>query len=382
MTLTSVNSTVSVTAKLDAGSSAFVMHQNLKLLVPKKKNAPKTDAPRSHLECGALPPAPRAPCHRPPTASPTEDTPAFENDSAAPSTDAPLPDSTKISGLFGKKKNKSKGESAAALARARESAAVEAEKIRAEPAPLTAENLRQLEALDIHAESHPAESSDEVDVDTRSVATSCVTFVPTSHIKGSMAARGIDIKALQRAVKRGVKSAARDGCWRYDYEGVAYITDETSRVGITCYKTGLRSLETINETPAAAGAGGAYDFAEVISIPSGKADMICGKKHATRLNIEKECQVVVRISEPPGKKESRAKKSRANQFAVIAADGPDALRYVAKAVAVIRKIIKSEHFNSKKVTEAVKQRDAKLRKEEAEARKEEEELERQGLALW
>jgi hypothetical protein len=355
------------------------------LVVPKKKKAPKTDAPRPHLECGALPPAPRAPCHSPPTASPTEDTPAFENDSAAPSTDAPLPDSTKICALFGKKKkNKSKGESAAALARARESAAAEAEKIRAEPAPLTAENLQRLEALAIDSEPRAEDPNDEDDVDARSLATSCVTFVPTTHIKGSMAARGIDTKSLQRAVKRGVKSAARDGCWRYVYKGIAYITDETSRVGITCYKTGRRSLETIKEKPASGSrlvvvdeAGGAYDFAEVISIPSWKADMICGKKHATRLNIEKECQVVVRISEPP-----RQKKSRPDQFAVIAADGPDAVRCVAKAVAVIRVILKSKKFFPSDVTAAINKRDAKLNKEQAEARREEEELERQGLALW
>jgi hypothetical protein len=47
---------------------------------------------------------------------------------------------------------------------------------------------------------------------------------------------------LQAAVKFGHKSANRHKRWQYKYEGFVYITDDTSRHEITCWRTDDRLM--------------------------------------------------------------------------------------------------------------------------------------------
>ena len=152
------------------------------------------------------------------------------------------------------------------------------------------------------------------------------SFVLTDHMTERMASLGIDIEELERAVKQGSKTAANNSCWRYDFEGVTVITDETRDqiVGVTCWRHGARDTD-------------------VIKIPSRLFGKICGSKHATRLKIEEVCQVRVEV------------KFEAKKFdhVVIGADGPNAKRNVAKAAAVIRWIIGTKHYVSCDLVQAV-----------------------------
>jgi len=90
--------------------------------------------------------------------------------------------------------------------------------------------------------------------------TSNVTI--NSHLHGRVrrAERGIDKRELQAAVKNGVKEAANPGRlgdrrWRYTYQGVTYITDETSRHEITSWRIGDASISV---ALAEGGSGGAH----------------------------------------------------------------------------------------------------------------------------
>jgi len=181
-------------------------------------------------------------------------------------------------------------------------------------ARLTAGSLQRLQATYAHSDAY-----NRVDMSS---------FVLTDHMTDRMASRGIDIEELERAVKQGSKSAANNGCWRYDFQGVTVVTDETRDqiVGVTCWRHGARDTD-------------------VIKIPSRLFGKICGSKHATRLKIEAVCQVRVEVPD----------KGCAKKFdhVVIEADGPNAKRNVAKAAAVIRWIIGTKHLVSCDLVQAV-----------------------------
>lgn len=74
--------------------------------------------------------------------------------------------------------------------------------------------------------------------------TSAISLVSCAHGRQRRAERHIDRRDLQSAIKHGTRSPARP-CgrtglprWRFEYDGVVYITDNTCRREITSYRVG------------------------------------------------------------------------------------------------------------------------------------------------
>ena len=93
---------------------------------------------------------------------------------------------------------------------------------------------------------------------TRSTAD--VTVLSGSHGRARRAERSIEKVELQAAIKYGRKEPANPGRrgdrrWRYEHNGVVYITDETSRHEITSWRLDDAS---INLAVGAAAEGGAH----------------------------------------------------------------------------------------------------------------------------
>jgi len=90
--------------------------------------------------------------------------------------------------------------------------------------------------------------------------TSDVSIISHLHGRARRAQRGIDKRELQAAVKNGRKEAANPGRlgdrrWRYTYQGVIYITDESSRHEITSWRLDDASISV---ALAEGGSGGAH----------------------------------------------------------------------------------------------------------------------------
>ncbi|KAG2450987.1 hypothetical protein HYH02_004259 [Chlamydomonas schloesseri] len=80
------------------------------------------------------------------------------------------------------------------------------------------------------------------------VPTSAISFVSHAHGRQRRQERSIEKRQLQQAIKYGVKSRAnpgRDGRprWKYTYQGIVYVTDESSRHEVTCWKEGAQQQE-------------------------------------------------------------------------------------------------------------------------------------------
>ena len=74
-----------------------------------------------------------------------------------------------------------------------------------------------------------------------SLRTEDVSLISHTHGRARRSERSVMRRELQAAIKHGMKERANPGCngaprWRYTYEGVVYITDETSRHEITCWR--------------------------------------------------------------------------------------------------------------------------------------------------
>ena len=67
-------------------------------------------------------------------------------------------------------------------------------------------------------------------------ATSAYTAVPTAHGQSRMQERDVSLRELQAAKKHGTATPAGDGCWKYEYDGVVYVTDATQKRVITTYR--------------------------------------------------------------------------------------------------------------------------------------------------
>ena len=87
----------------------------------------------------------------------------------------------------------------------------------------------------------------EVDASLRTID---ISLVSHTHGRERRAQRNIQRLELQAAMKHGVKERAnpgRDGSlrWRYTYDGVVYITDETSRHEITSWRLDAKGTEGV-----------------------------------------------------------------------------------------------------------------------------------------
>ena len=82
----------------------------------------------------------------------------------------------------------------------------------------------------------PSRCLARVDSGGGSVATSRFTVRPTAHLRQRQGQRRIDLRELQAAVKHGSRVAQRSGRWAFSHGGVVYITDATTKHGITCYR--------------------------------------------------------------------------------------------------------------------------------------------------
>ncbi len=51
-----------------------------------------------------------------------------------------------------------------------------------------------------------------------------------------MQEREVSLRELQAAKKHGTATPAGDGCWKYEYDGVVYVTDATQKRVITTYR--------------------------------------------------------------------------------------------------------------------------------------------------
>ena len=94
---------------------------------------------------------------------------------------------------------------------------------------------------------------------TSTVRTADVTVLSGSHGRVRRAERSIEKSELQAAVKYGRKDRANpgrhgDNRWRYEHNGVIYITDETSRHEITSWRLDDASINLA----AGAAEGGAH----------------------------------------------------------------------------------------------------------------------------
>lgn len=72
-----------------------------------------------------------------------------------------------------------------------------------------------------------------------SVSTSAVTVLPTSHGWERMMTRRVTVSDLRAARKYGLRELIKGG-YIYHHLGVAYVTDESARVCITCWKEKLK----------------------------------------------------------------------------------------------------------------------------------------------
>lgn len=77
-----------------------------------------------------------------------------------------------------------------------------------------------------------------------------VTLISHTHGRARRMERNIMRRELQAAIKHGVKERAnpgRDGStrWRYTYDGVVYITDESSRHEVTCWRIDGKDAEAV-----------------------------------------------------------------------------------------------------------------------------------------
>ena len=78
--------------------------------------------------------------------------------------------------------------------------------------------------------------------DNLSMDTEDITLISHAHGRTRRSERGINKIDLKKAIKNGKKERANPGRngekrWRYTYQGIVYITDETSRHEITSWKT-------------------------------------------------------------------------------------------------------------------------------------------------
>lgn len=80
------------------------------------------------------------------------------------------------------------------------------------------------------------EASEASAVTFASRATSAYTAIPTVHGQERMAERDVQLRELQAAKKHGTAIPAGDGCWKYEYDGVVYVTDATQKRVITTYR--------------------------------------------------------------------------------------------------------------------------------------------------
>tara|TARA_Y100000389_G_scaffold69801_1_gene66495 strand:- start:10712 stop:11452 length:741 start_codon:yes stop_codon:yes gene_type:complete len=69
-----------------------------------------------------------------------------------------------------------------------------------------------------------------------SKATSAYTINPTTHGYRRMEESEIDKRDLQKAIKYGKKELGKNGRLIYKRNGLVYVTDETSKTVITCYR--------------------------------------------------------------------------------------------------------------------------------------------------
>ena len=53
---------------------------------------------------------------------------------------------------------------------------------------------------------------------------------------GGRQERDVSLRELQAAKKHGTATPAGDGCWKYEYDGVVYVTDATQKRVITTYR--------------------------------------------------------------------------------------------------------------------------------------------------
>ena len=96
------------------------------------------------------------------------------------------------------------------------------------------------ELLALHLEPPTSRTNDRREDDNASIitkATSKITVAPTQHGKARMSQREVSKKELQLAVKHGVRTSQHGGRFKFEYQGVTYITDESKKVCITCWKS-------------------------------------------------------------------------------------------------------------------------------------------------
>ena len=79
------------------------------------------------------------------------------------------------------------------------------------------------------------------DSDVSDTPTDAVSIISHAHGRERRAQRGVERRQLQAAVKHGQKTPGRPGRdgkqrWRFEYNGVVYITDETCRHEITTWR--------------------------------------------------------------------------------------------------------------------------------------------------
>ena len=113
----------------------------------------------------------------------------------------------------------------------------------AAPAPLDDDLLREIAFDDGQRPRRQADEASEVSgvtVSSRATfasrATSAYTAVPTAHGQSRMQERDVSLRELQAAKKHGTATPAGDGCWKYEYDGVVYVTDATQKRVITTYR--------------------------------------------------------------------------------------------------------------------------------------------------
>ena len=123
---------------------------------------------------------------------------------------------------------------------------------------------------------------------TSTVRTADVTVLSGSHGRVRRAERSIEKSELQAAVKYGRKDRANpgrhgDNRWRYEHNGVIYITDETSRHEITSWRLDDASINLA----AGAAEGGAHAVLVVDHSGSMRKTDVAG--YATRTAAVYDC---------------------------------------------------------------------------------------------
>ena len=138
-----------------------------------------------------------------------------------------------------------------------------------------------------HAAYTSARHAASKDDSLSSLPTEDITLISHTHGRERRAERHVVRRELQAAIKHGKKELAnpgRDGSrrWRYTYESVVYITDETSRHEITCWRVdGKDAVEALAPAEVELAGKGCHAVLIVDSSGSMRTPDVSGYKSRT-----------------------------------------------------------------------------------------------------